>query len=173
MSDDYKYNHSFESYVQKQVQEAREESKKITKVVIATIEDDSDVGELMKGFATFYVVSTEETAQEMKQFHSVIDLGKFIDAEQRKGIIKDVHEPKHYDYLLDFSDREDEAAFALFGVDTITTKDLEKLNINLSKFDTFMYGRQCPIVNGKVVYYKSDVIEYLRKKDAIANRALY
>lgn len=116
MSDDYEYNHRFENYVQQQVQDARAESKKITKVVIAKIDDDSDVGELMKGFATFYVSSTEETAREMQQFDNVIDLGDFIDDQQRKGVIKDVHEPERYDYLLDFSDREAETAYRLFGV---------------------------------------------------------
>lgn len=115
MSDDYEYNHSFESYVQKQVQEARQESKKITKVVIATTDNQTELGELLRAFGTYYVSSTEETAQEMMQFNSVIALGKFIDEEQRKGSIKDVHEPKHYDYLLDFSDREDETSFELFG----------------------------------------------------------
>lgn len=120
MSDDYEYNHRFENYVQKQVQEARAESKKITKVVIAKIDDDSDVGELMKGFATFYVSSTEETAREMQQFDNVIDLGDFIDDQQRKGVIKDVHEPERYDYLLDFSDRESETTYRLFGTPTPT-----------------------------------------------------
>lgn len=33
MSDDYEYNHSFESYIQRQVQEAREESKKIIRLM--------------------------------------------------------------------------------------------------------------------------------------------
>ncbi|MDQ1338637.1 MAG: hypothetical protein QG617_1604 [Campylobacterota bacterium] len=116
MGDDYEYNHRFENYVQKQVQEAREESKKITKVVIASTDDKSNFGELVRAFGTYYVSSTEDVAQEMMQFDSVIALGKFIDAEQRKGVIKDVHEPEHYDYLLDLSDRADKAAFELFGI---------------------------------------------------------
>lgn len=56
----------------------------------------------------------------MQQFDNVIDLGDFIDDQQRKGVIKDVHEPERYDYLLDFSDRESETTYRLFGTPTPT-----------------------------------------------------
>lgn len=88
---------------------------KTTKVVIATTDDKTELGELIRAFGTYYVSSTEDVAQNMMQFDNADDLADFIDAEQRKGVIKDVHDPEHFDYLLDFSDKLNEAIVKRIG----------------------------------------------------------
>ncbi|MDX9813634.1 MAG: hypothetical protein RBS91_03090 [Sulfurimonadaceae bacterium] len=113
MSDDYEYNHKFENYVQQLVQEAHLKNKKITKIINAKA--DGELKELIEAFGTYCVVSSDEIAKEMQNFKSPLLLADYIDAQEKQGLISDAHEPEHIDYIIDLSDKADEASLELFG----------------------------------------------------------
>lgn len=113
MSDDYEYNHKFENYVQKQVQDAYRENQKVTKIINA--HTDGELKELIKAFGTYCVVSSDDIAKEMQSFTSPLLLADYVDAKQKQGLISDIHEPEHINYIVDLSDKADEASLELFG----------------------------------------------------------
>lgn len=113
MSNDYEYNHKFENYVQQRVQEAHLKNKKITKIINA--KTDGELKEMIEAFGTYCVVSSDEIAKEMQSFTSPLPLADYIDDKQKQGLISDAHEPERIDYIIDLSDKVDEASLELFG----------------------------------------------------------
>lgn len=113
MSDDYEYNHKFEDYVQKRVQDAYRENKKVTKIISAHA--DGELKELIKAFGTYCVISSDEIAKEMQNFKSPLLLAEYVDAKQKQGLISDAHEPEHIDYIIDLSDKADDTSLELFS----------------------------------------------------------
>jgi len=115
MSDDLDYNDNLENHMQKQVEDIRLGTIKITKVVTVAIDDPTWMGELIRALGIYYVSSTEDVAQDMMRFDDVLDLVDFIDVEERKEAIKNVYDSEHFDYLIDFSDKLYEAMIKMFG----------------------------------------------------------
>lgn len=113
MNDDYEYNHKFENYIQELVQEAHRENKKVTKIINA--DTDGELKELIKAFGTYCVVSTDDIAKEMQSFTSPLLLADYVDAKQKQGLISDAHEPEHIDYIINLSDKADNASLELFS----------------------------------------------------------
>ena len=51
----------------------------------------------------------------MQNFKSPLLLADYIDDKQKQGLISDIHEPEHMDYIVDLSDKADAASLELFG----------------------------------------------------------
>ncbi|MDQ1264678.1 MAG: hypothetical protein QG559_1679, partial [Campylobacterota bacterium] len=53
------------------------------------------------------------------KFTNPLRLAEYLDEKQKQGLITDVDEPEHFDYIVDLSDKADEASFELFGFKAI------------------------------------------------------
>lgn len=95
---------------------------RITKIINAKTDlEPKEIQELVKMFGTYCVSSSEEIAQEIKGFTNPLRLADYLDEKQKQVLIADVDvdEPEHIDYIVDLSDKTDEASLALFGFKAI------------------------------------------------------
>ncbi|MBE0515122.1 hypothetical protein [Sulfurimonas sp.] len=93
---------------------------KITKIINAkTDQGPKEIQELVKMFGTYCISSSEEITQEIQEFTNPLRLADYLDEKQKQGLIADVDEPEHIDYIIDLSQGVEKASQQLFGYKAI------------------------------------------------------
>lgn len=78
----------------------------ITKIIMAKL--DGELSELIKAFATFYIISTDEINKEIQTYDCPIKLSEYLDYLFQNNLSTEISECANIDFVYDLSDKTNE-----------------------------------------------------------------